>query len=105
MLNAGVIERRDQVLHVWRTRIERAYPSPSLGRDDALNRLLPDLEAHGIFSRGRFGAWKYEVSNQDHSFMQGVETVGRLLSHQPELTVWFPNRVNQTPPANGNAQP
>jgi hypothetical protein len=39
-----------------------------------------------IFSRGRFGAWKYEVANQDHAFMQGWECINYLLYKTPELT-------------------
>ena len=45
-------------------------------------------------SRGRFGGWKYEVSNQDHSLMQGVELVDRLALGVPEVTYWFPNTAN-----------
>lgn len=29
---------------------------------------------------------RYEVSNQDHAFMQGVEVVDRLLEGKPEYT-------------------
>lgn len=43
-------------------------PTPTLGRDEALDEILPTLEKDfGILSRGRFGSWKYEVGNQDHS--------------------------------------
>jgi hypothetical protein len=50
-----------------------------LERDGALKQLLPKLQDMGIYSRGRFGSWKYEVGNQDHSFMLGVEAVNNIL--------------------------
>jgi hypothetical protein len=31
--------------------------------------------------------WKYEVSNTDHTLMQGVECVNRLLLGEPEATI------------------
>ena len=67
---------------------------PFLGRDEVLAAIRPALEAHGVYSRGRFGAWKYEVSNQDHSFMQGVELVNRLTGAGVEDTLLRPSLVN-----------
>lgn len=87
LLATGLISRRDQVANVWRTRLEHGYPTPSVDRDAALAQIQPALEALSIYSRGRFGAWKYEVSNQDHSLMQGVEIVDRLVRGTPEVTV------------------
>lgn len=84
----------DKLVDVWMYHAPYGYPTPTLGRDDFLERMLPALERYGIFSRGRFGAWKYEVSNQDHTFMQGVEWVNRTLHGNEELTVWHPQRVN-----------
>ncbi|MEN6626056.1 MAG: FAD-dependent oxidoreductase [Candidatus Sumerlaeia bacterium] len=101
MIATGLIEKRSDVHHTWTRRVERAYPTPALGRDEALHRILPELERHGIYSRGRFGAWKYEVSNMDHSLMQGCEVVNRLLYGSPELTLWFPAVVNQMHPVYG----
>jgi len=49
--------------------------------------MMPRLESLGVYSRGRFGAWRYEVSNQDHSLMQGVEWVDRLLKGAIETSV------------------
>lgn len=101
LLREGMIANRQQVHHTWHTLAPYAYPTPALGRDGALARLLPALEELGIYSRGRFGAWKYEVSNQDHSMMQGVEVVNRILFGAPELTLWFPDVVNSPHPAYG----
>jgi protoporphyrinogen oxidase len=79
---------------VWSFQAGYGYPTPSLGRDAVLERALPALAQHGIYSRGRFGAWKYEVSNQDHTFMQGVEWVNAMLRGEPELTVNDPRAAN-----------
>lgn len=70
------------------------YPIPTLDRDAVLAQVLPDLEACDIYSRGRFGAWKYEVGNMDHSLMQGVECIDRILNQGPEPTLTDPARVN-----------
>jgi hypothetical protein len=67
--------------------IPYSYPVPTLGRDRALNLIQPYLESCDVYSRGRFGAWKYEAGNMDHSFMQGVEIVDRLLLGKAEQTV------------------
>lgn len=84
----------DDVVSTFVYRTEYGYPTPSLERDEILDQVLPELEKTDIFSRGRFGAWKYEVSNQDHSFMQGVEWVNRVVLNIPELTVHFPSTAN-----------
>jgi len=72
----------------WHRRVEHGYPTPWRGRDDVLTAVDGELRRAGIFSRGRFGAWKYEVSNQDHSVMQGVEAIDHLLNGTPERTYY-----------------
>lgn len=37
---------------------------------------------------------QYEVGNQDHSLMLGVEAVDNILFGTPELTLMHPNIVN-----------
>jgi hypothetical protein len=46
-----------------RRRLEHGYPTPSLARDGALAQALPWLRERGVWSRGRFGSYKYEVGN------------------------------------------
>jgi protoporphyrinogen oxidase len=94
LLNVGLVERRELVHHSWYQRLERGYPTPSLGRDDALATIQTVFDERNVLSRGRFGAWKYEVSNQDHSFAQGVEAVDRWLDGVHEKTINHPEIVN-----------
>jgi protoporphyrinogen oxidase len=76
------------VVSCWHRRLEHGYPTPWLGRNAVLTKIDEALRADRIFSRGRFGAWKYEVSNQDHSFMQGVEAVDHVLTGAGEHTYY-----------------
>jgi protoporphyrinogen oxidase len=94
MKRDGLIDGDARILSLWHRRLERGYPTPTIGRDGALSVIQPVLEKLGIYARGRFGGWKYEVSNQDHSFMQGVELVDRLISDTPEVTYPEPARAN-----------
>jgi UDP-galactopyranose mutase len=48
--------------------------------------IQPWLAERDIFSRGRFGAWRYEIGNTDHSVMMGVEVVDHLLRGAAETT-------------------
>jgi protoporphyrinogen oxidase len=95
MLNTRLVQHRSNVHHVWHRRLDHGYPTPSIDRDRALATIQPTLESRDVYSRGRFGAWKYEVSNQDHSFAQGVECVDRLLLGRVEETMNHPEIVNQ----------
>lgn len=85
--SCGFLEAQN-VVSRWHRRLEHGYPTPWLGRDAILESIDPALRADRIFSRGRFGAWKYEVSNQDHSFMQGVEAVDHVLVGADEHTYY-----------------
>jgi protoporphyrinogen oxidase len=93
-LNTRLIERREDIVSTWHYRAVHGYPTPGLDRDRALAQIQPFFEQHEVYSRGRFGAWKYEVSNQDHSFMQGVELVERLVHGRAEITFNDPNYAN-----------
>jgi hypothetical protein len=89
LISSGMLEEadRNRIVSTWLLDIPNSYPIPTLGRDRALNIIQPYLESCGVYSRGRFGAWKYEVGNMDHSFMQGVEVVDRILSGRLEQTI------------------
>src|SRR5256885_4684590 len=78
---------RKDIVDTWVFNAKYSYPTPSVERDDILAHAIPFLEQHDIYSRGRFGMWKYEVSNTDHSLMQGVELVNRLINGEAETTI------------------
>nr|WP_321259716.1 FAD-dependent oxidoreductase [uncultured Pseudodesulfovibrio sp.] len=88
LVNTSMMDaaRKDDILTTWDIAVDYGYPVPCLERDKALAVLQPTLEAMQIYSRGRFGGWKYEVANMDHSVMQGVEWAERMVLGTPEKT-------------------
>jgi len=95
MLATQLLRSEGEIVSTWCQRLDRGYPVPTPDRDEHLAAMLINLERDEIYSRGRFGAWKYEVANQDHSCAQGVELVNRLLFGTPEMTLNYPAVVNQ----------
>lgn len=91
LVTTGLLQESDRELIVsrWLHSPRHSYPVPTVHRDAALGTVQPWLREQGISSRGRFGAWLYEVGNMDHSAMQGVEFVNKALFDEPE-TVWIP---------------
>ena len=105
LVTTGLLRPDAEIVSRWYRRAPFGYPVPGRARDGALARLLPALEQDDIYSRGRFGAWTYEVSNQDHSFMQGVEVVDRIVLGTREETVVDPAAVNRARPADRAVRP
>src|ERR1035437_554357 len=75
---------RNRIVSRYHRTVAYSYPIPTLGRDGALAILQPALMEKGIYSRGRFGAWRYEIGNMDHSVMMGVEAVNHALAGEKE---------------------
>ena len=89
-------EDRNRIAATYTIDVDYFYPIPSLSRDKALAAIQPYLLHHNIYSRGRFGAWEYEIGNMDHSVMQGVEAVNHIVLAEPETT-WIPPRPTAIP--------
>jgi len=94
-VKTGMFRNSMDVVHTWSYCAEYGYPVPTLKRDSILEILLTELEEYKIYSRGRFGAWKYEVGNMDHSYMQGREVARRILHGSNEQTIHHPEQVNR----------
>ena len=82
----GLVPGGARVISAHEEMIERAYPIPTLDRDEALHIIQPWLEQHGIFSRGRLGTWRYEIGNMSHAVEMGIQAADRLIrGHQETL--------------------
>jgi hypothetical protein len=90
----------DRIVTSYLIDVDYSYPVPTVDRNLALATIQPYLMERGIYSRGRFGAWEYEIGNMDHSVMQGVELVNHWLLNEPETT-WkdFSHLVSNKAPA------
>jgi protoporphyrinogen oxidase len=91
LIATGLMDESDRhrIATTWLCSPDMTYPVPSVGRDAAVGTIQPWLRSQDVWSRGRFGAWLYEIGNMDHSAMQGVEFVNDVLLGEPE-TVWIP---------------
>lgn len=89
LIRAKMLEETDRARIVSRYHrcVPYSYPIPTLRRDRALSVLQPALLEKGIYSRGRFGAWRYEIGNMDHSVMMGVEAVNHILAGEKETVI------------------
>lgn len=94
LMHATVVPRNAKIVSRWHNRFEYGYPVPYVERDFHVHRMDDKLVPLGIWSRGRFGNWKYEVANQDHSAMLGVEAVDNILFGTYEEILHEPNVVN-----------
>jgi protoporphyrinogen oxidase len=88
LLNTHLLDPEDidRIVTTYVIDVDYSYPVPTVNRNQALATIQPYLMHHQIFSRGRFGAWEYEIGNMDHSVMQGVELVNHWLLGEAELT-------------------
>ena len=86
LIRAGILDEVDRKRissHGIAGRCAYSYPIPTLAaiRHSAYCS-RPCWK--GIYSRGRFGAWRYEIGNMDHSVMMGVEAVNNILAGEKE---------------------
>lgn len=94
LVKTGLIDSASDVIAVWYRLFRDTYPIPTIDRDAATDSILQFFQDRGVFSRGRTGAWKDQVGNMDHSFMQGKECVDHLLLGTEEVTLNNPEIMN-----------
>ena len=87
LFKADLVSKTAQKASEFIHKVPYAYPVPTLDRDKALQIIQTYLMEHGVYSRGRFGAWLYEIGNMDHTFKQGIDVVNHILSQKKE-TEW-----------------
>jgi protoporphyrinogen oxidase len=82
--HAGLVAGAPEVTSRHVEEIDYAYPVPTLGRDAALATIQPWLAERNILSRGRFGAWLYELGNMDHAVKMGIDAARSVLAADAE---------------------
>jgi protoporphyrinogen oxidase len=89
LVATGLAQAGHRVASIETIPVEYAYPVPTLERDAALETIQSWLQQHNIFSRGRFGSWRYEIGNMDHAVKMGIDLARLLLEGRPE-ELWTP---------------
>lgn len=94
-LRGSLLSADQEIVSRWYRKLNYGYPVPCLNRDAFLQKVEPQLREHNIRSRGRFGGWKYESSNQDNAFMQGVEAVDSILLGTEEISYFHLDLISK----------
>jgi protoporphyrinogen oxidase len=84
LVAGGVVDAAGPVASLHTIDAPYAYPLPTLDRDRALAAIQPWLMERSIYSRGRFGAWKYEIGNMDHAVKMGIDAARLVAEGRPE---------------------
>ena len=84
LVSTGLLEGDVPIASLYTLDIEYAYPIPTLRRDAALAVVQPWLMERSIYSRGRFGSWRYEIGNMDHAAKMGIDVARLLAEGRPE---------------------
>jgi len=98
LVRSGMLPADATIVAMWDKRLEYGYPVPYVERNMHVHAADKELRKLGIWSRGRFGSWKYEVGNQDHSCFLGIDAIDSMLfggnAAGREATFNSPNTVN-----------
>ena len=84
LVSTGLLEEGVPIASLHTLDIEYAYPIPTRDRDDALRVVQPWLMERDVYSRGRFGSWRYEIGNMDHAAKMGIDVAQLLVRERPE---------------------
>jgi protoporphyrinogen oxidase len=84
LVATGLVDEGVPIASVHTIDVEYAYPIPTRDRDAALAVVQPWLMKRDIYSRGRFGAWRYEIGNMDHAAKMGADVARLLVEGRPE---------------------
>uniref|UniRef100_F6VRK4 Amine oxidase domain-containing protein n=1 Tax=Ciona intestinalis TaxID=7719 RepID=F6VRK4_CIOIN len=88
--SVGLLRDDDEIVSIHLTEMTHGYPLPTIGGYERVDEALRWLKAKDIWSRGRFGAFKYEAGDLDHCLIQGVEAVDNMLKGIPERCIREP---------------
>ena len=87
LVATGLIDEDVRIASLYTLDVDYAYPVPTLDRDAALGVVQPWLMEKQIYSRGRFGSWRYEIGNMDHAVKMGIDIARFLIEGRPE-EIW-----------------
>lgn len=90
LLSAGILHSKEDILFAELREIEYAYVVFDRYYYEALAKLMPFLESHAIFPRGRYGSWTY--NSMEDCLLLGRD-VAQLITGSIEQAAGAPQTV------------